>query len=269
MKTSIKTVALALSLGALLFSSVQHSKAVVSAGPSHAATLPRLQLPYDEINAYFDGAKWVSGGIQCDGGREVTIVKPVGKSSAIRLMTFPKSEPTQKTELTLNQKGEPDCGMMKCFSTYVGPGSRQRYVIRESNYRDDEAYWIHTIGIGKGRAAESNIDDCRWLERERVALITGMRSIYVTQDESGGLVYKSYNFKGASAEPSTTVKNGKHELDSARGIESFTFTSGEFTYVVNVSTSEKRPFAEVLVKKNGDTIQNEHCLAYSYAKKAN
>jgi hypothetical protein len=158
--------------------------------------------------------------------------------------------------------------MMKCFSTYVGPSSRQRHVIMESNYRDDESYWIHTISIGKGRAAENNMDDCRWLERARVALITGMRSIYVTQDESGGLEYKSYNFKGASAEPSTTVKNGKHELDSARGIESFTFTNGEFTYIINMSTSEKRPFAEVLVKKNGETIQKEHCLAYSYARKA-
>jgi hypothetical protein len=31
--------------------------------------------------------------------------------------------------------------------------------------------------------------------------------------------------------------------------------------------SEKRPFAEVLVKKNGETIQKERGLSYAYAKK--
>jgi hypothetical protein len=236
---------------------------------SDAANLANAQLPYEEMNAYYDGAKWVSGATQCDGSREVTIVKPIGKSeTAIRLTSFPKSAPLQKTELTLRRKGDPDCGMMKCFSTYVTPGSRQRYVIMESNYRDEEAYWIHGVSVGKGKAAENKMDECRWLERARVALITEARSIYVTQTEAGGLEYKSYNHKGAGTEPSTTVKNGKSELIPSNGNESFTFKNGEFTYVINVSTSEEHPFAEVLVKKNGATIQKERCLAYSYAKKS-
>jgi hypothetical protein len=268
MKPIIKAIGLAVSVSALLFSSTQRLQGTVSAGHSNATTLGEMQLPYEEINAYYDGSRWISGGTQCDGGREVTIVKPVGKSSTMRVTTFQKSEPRRKTELTLRQKGEPDCGMMKCFSTYVAPGSRQRYVVMESNYRDEEAYWIHTVQMGKGKAAENNMDECRWLERTRVALITEQRSIYVTQTESGGLEYKSYNHKGASKEPSTTVKDGKQELDSARGIESFTFKNGGFTNVVNVSMSEVHPFAEVLVKKNGEMIQKEKCLAYAYAKKA-
>lgn len=269
MKTIIKAIGLAVSVSALLISSTSHSQGTSSNGSSIVPTLASAQYPYEEINAYYDGAKWVGGGTQCDGSREITIVKPVGKSNAIRLTIFPKSQPTQKTELTLRQKGDPDCGMMKCYSTYVAPGSNQRYVIMDSNYRDEDAYWIHAVMVGKGKAAESNMDECRWLERTRVALITEMRSIYVTQNEAGGLEYKSFNHKGASTEPSVIVKDGKRELDSAKGIESFTFTNGEFTYVVNVSTSEKRPFAEVLVKKNGETIQKERSLAYSYAKKSN
>jgi hypothetical protein len=268
METIIKAIGLAVSVSALLLSATQHSQGTIAAGRSDAMTLVNAQYPYQEINAYYDGAKWVGGGIQCDGSREVTIVKPVGKSSNVRVTTFPKSEPVHKTELMLRQKGDPDCGMMKCFTNYAAPNSRQRYVIMESNYRDEEAYWIHTIEIGKGKAAESNLDECRWLERTRVALITEMRSIYVTQTESGGLEYRSFNYKGAGTEPSVTVKDGKHELDSAKGIESFTFTNGEYTYVVNVSTSEKRPFAEVLVKKNGETVQKERGLSYTYAKKS-
>jgi hypothetical protein len=267
MGTILKAIGLVVSAGALLLSSTHYSPGKISAGHSSPA-LANPQLPYEEINAYYDGMKWIGGGVQCDGSREVTIVKPVGQSNAVRVMTFPKSAPTRKTEVMLRQKGEPDCGMMKCFATYVAPRSTQRYVIMESNYRDEEAYWVHTVEIGKGRAAENNMNECRWMERTRVALITDARSIYVTQDESGGLEYKSFNHKGARKEPSTTVKNGKAEFDSAKGVESFTFTSGEFTYVINVGASEKRPFAEVLVKKNGETIQKEHCLAYSYAKKS-
>lgn len=269
MKTVFKAVGLAVSVCALLLSSTQHSRGTISAVRSDAAGLVEAQLPYEEINAYYDGTKWVSGATQCDGSREVTILKPIGESgSGIRLTSFQKRAPLQKTELTLRQKGDPDCGMMKCYSTYVAPGSRHRYVIMESNYRDDEAYWIHGVSVGKGKAAENNMDECRWMERARVALITDARSIYVTQDESGGLEYKSYNHKGAGAKPSTVVKDGKQEMDSARGIDTFTFTNGEFTYVVSVGTSEKKPFAEVLVKKNGATIQKEHCLVYSYSRKS-
>ena len=267
MKTIIKAVGLIVSASALLLSSTQHSQGTISTGRFDATPLVAVQYPYEEINAYYNGAKWVRGGIQCDGSHEITIVKPVGKSRSVRVMMFPKSRPTHKTEFTLRQKGEPDCGMMKCFSTYVAPGSSKPYVIMESNYRDEEAYWIHAVQMGKGKEAESQMDECRWLERTRVALLTEQRSIYVTQTEADGLEYKSFNYKGATSEPSVTVKDGKSKLDSAKGIETFTFTNGEYTYELNVSTSEKRPFAEVLVKKNGVTIQKERCLGYSYAKK--
>jgi hypothetical protein len=268
MRPIIKAIGLAVSVSALLLTSTQHSQGTISAARLDAAGFVEAQLPYEEINAYYDGAKWVS-----DGSREVTIIKPISKpigesGSTIRLTSFQKSAPMQKTELTLRQEGDPDCGMMKCFLTYVAPGSSQHYVIMESNYRDEDAYWIHGVSVGKGKAAEDHMDDCRWLERARVALITDARSIYVTQTEAGGFEYQSYNHNGTGAEPSTVVKNGKHQLNRARGVESFTFTSGEFTYVVNVGASEKRPFAEVLVKKNGATIQKEHCLVYSYSRKS-
>ncbi len=267
MKTILKAFGLTLSVSALLLSSTRHSQGTSPAGRSGATTLAGAQYPYEEINAYYNGTRWVSGGTQCDGSREVTIVKPAGNLNTVRVTCFLKSQPTRKTELTFRLKGDPDCGMMKCYSTYVAPGSNRRYVIMDSNYRDEEAYWIHAVMIGKGKAAENNMDECRWHERTRVALITEMRSIYVTQNEAGALEYQSFNHKGAGAEPSATAKDGKSNLDPAKGIESFTFKNGEYTYEVNVSTSAERPFAEVLVKKNGETIQRERCLVYSYAKK--
>jgi hypothetical protein len=264
MKTAIKALGLAISVSALALSGTLKPQASTKdlSGPTSA-----VQLPYEEVNAFADGAKWVSGSTQCDGSRNITILKPIGTSNSIHLMSFPKSEPARRSEITMRQKGDPDCGMMKCYSTYLA-SSGLRYVIMDSNYRDEDAYWLHAVMVGKGKDAEGKLDECRWIERTRVAIVTELRTIYITQNEAGGLEYKTFNYKGAAADPSVTVKDGKSRLDRAKGIESFTFTNGDYAYEVTVGISEKKPLAEVLVKKNGATIQTEDCLAYSYARKA-
>lgn len=264
MKAAITALGLVISVCALTFSGTFKPQA--STNDSSGATAA-MQLPYEEVNAFADGAKWVGGSTQCDGSREITILKPIGKTNSTRLMSFPKSEPARRSEITMRLKGDPDCGMMKCYSTYLA-SSGLRYVIMDSNYRDEDAYWIHAVMVGKGKDAEGKMDECRWIERTRVAIVTELRTVYITQNEAGGLEYQTFNFKGASTEPSVTVKNGTSKMDSARGAESFTFTNGEYAYEVTVGISEKKASAAVLVKKNGATIQTEHCLAYSYARKA-
>lgn len=276
MKTSIKAVGLFVSVSVLLLTSAQPSTGTMSAARSKLFKTGGQSLPtptinvtlqaFKEFRGYFTGTKWIQGGIQCDGDGEVIIVTPYGGPRSLDVISFPKQNPSQKSRLKLRQKGDDDCGMMKCYSTYVAPGSR--FVIQESHYLDDEAFWTVQYHIGKGRKAEANMEDCRWLERSHVALLTEMRSIYVTESEAGELEYSSFNYREDPEEPSVKIKGGKQHLDKSKGIESFTFTNGEYTYEVNVSTSEKRPFAEVLVKKNGATIQKEHCLIYTYANRS-
>src|SRR5262244_1440452 len=121
MNNAIKATAIVAALAALAF----------GLRPAPVLRNAHVQLPYVEINAYFDGGKWANGSTQCDGPREVTIIKPIENSQHIHLTSFFKSAPARKTDLTLRQKGESNCGMMKCYTTYVGPA---QYVVMDSNY---------------------------------------------------------------------------------------------------------------------------------------
>lgn len=234
--------------------------ALASRPSRSVGTVP--QLPYEEVNAYFDGAKWSSGSTQCDATREVTIIKPIGQSNSVRWTSFQKATPARKTDLTLRQKGDPDCGMMKCYTTYVGPAS---YIVMDSNYRDEDAYWTHAVEIGKGKSPGQPLGECRWMERTRVALVTEARTIYITQENNGSLTYQTFNYKAASKAPSLVVKKGTSSVNSDG--ETFTFNNAGYTYEVKVGGSDK-PFAEVSVKKDGAVVQKERVLAYTYAKKS-
>jgi hypothetical protein len=217
---------------------------------------------FKEYNFYYDGTKWVPGWFQCDTAREVAIFREGGYES------FPKRQPSQKTFLSLKQAEEPDCGMMKCYYTFAAQD--KAVVVRESHYKDDEAFWTVQYAMSISPKTESNPkeQDCRWFERTRLAVITDRRSIYVTESEKGKLEYQSYNYEQSSDRPAVMLKGGAHTFDKSKGIETFTFQKAEYTYVLNVSAIESQPFVEVLVKKNGALVQQERCLSYTYLKKS-
>lgn len=219
-----------------------------------------------EYNFYYNGTRWVQGWLQCDAGRDVMIFGS-GRGKTVRYESFLKRQPMQKSVLNLYTKEEPDCGMMKCYYTLVASG--KTVAVRESHYKDEEASWTNqysiTISSGKGRTLPEQ--ECRWLERTRLAVITERRSIYVTESETGDLQYQSYNYQNADATPSLTLKGGTRSADTRKGTETFTFQNRDYFYVLNVSTLESRPFVEVLVKKKGATVQQERPLSYTYLKK--
>ncbi len=220
-----------------------------------------------EYNYRYDGARWVPGWFQCDAGQEVMIFGAAGKNGSLRYESFPKRQPSRKTVLGLHQKEEPDCGMMKCNYTLTAPA--QTVNVRESHYKDEGAYWTSqywvVISRGKGRTLPER--QCRWFERTRLAVTTDRRNIYVTENESGELEYQSYNYRQAGANPSVTLKGGTASFDERRKAESFTFQSGDYQYILTVSSEASRPFVEVLVKKRGILVQQERCVSYTYLKK--
>ena len=222
---------------------------------------------FKEYNYYYNGTKWVPTWFQCDEAREVAIFSTEGKGKTYHYESFPKSNPSQKTVMTFRQKGEDDCGMMKCYSTLAAPG--HSLVVFSSNYKDDDRVWTAAHSFVR-RAGEAEIPgrDCRMMDRSRLAVITDRRSIYVSENEKGVLEYRSFNFNQASNKPSVMLKGGTSSIDKSKEIETFTFQSGEYAYVLNVSTNEQRPFVEVLVKKNGAVVQTEKSLSYNYLKKS-
>jgi hypothetical protein len=230
-----------------------------------SSSMPERQgvAGFKEYNYYYDGAKWVEGWFQCELNKRLAVFTA---NHALRY--FPKSQPSQVTSLSIKQTEEPDCGMMKCYYNFSTEGGGQT-VVMESHYKDDESYWTvqYTLSLTQGGQTLAEEEQCRWFERTRLAVVTDRRSIYVTQGRANQLEYRSFNFDQSSDNPSVDVKRGVRSLDKTRGVETFTFTKGEYVYVLNVSTIEKRPSVEVLVKKNGAVVQKERCLSYTYLKK--
>lgn len=222
---------------------------------------------FKEYNYYYNGAKWVPAWFQCDEDREVAIFSEGSERKPYHYESFPKSHPAQKTTLTFRQKGEADCGMMKCYFTLVAPG--KSLVVFQSNYKDDERVWTtgHSFVKSAGEAALPG-RDCRMMDRSRLAVITDRRSIYVSESEKGELEYRSYNYDKASDKPSVMLTGGTSSIDKSKEVETFTFQGGEYSYVLNVSTNQRRPFVEVSVKKNGALVQAEKSLSYNYLKKS-
>jgi hypothetical protein len=221
----------------------------------------KQQLELKEYNYYYDGAKWVKAWFQCEMNRNVAIF-----TGDTGLRYFSKRQPSQATTLSIKQQGESDCGMMKCYYNYSVKGGG-KVVVMESNYRDEEAYWTtnHTVSIVRGRERIANETACNWLERTRLAVITDRRSIYVTENEKGGFEYSSFNFAQAPSKPSVKLTGGTRT--EANGIETFSFKSNGYEYVLNVSRVEAKPSVEVLVKKEGSLVQREKCLSYTYLQK--
>jgi hypothetical protein len=240
--------------------------AAESTGPLALTPTSQGVADFKEYDFYYNGTKWVPDWFQCDEAREVAIVSTEGKGKTFRYESFPKSNPSRKTVLTFRQVGDDDCGMMKCYSTLKAPG--RTLVVFTSNYRDDDGPWTTGHSFVKQNIGDLPGRDCRMMDRSRLAVITDRRSIYVSESDKGVLEYRSYDYDHPSDKPSVMLTGGTSSIDKGKGVETFTFQSGEYAYVLSVSTDEKRPSVEVLVKKNGALVQTEKCLSYNYLKKS-
>ena len=234
--------------------------------PSTIVPQPVSQSQLKEYSFRYDGANWIQNWFQCDAPDEVMLLGS-GRGKSTRFESFPKGQPSQKTVLSLSQKEEPDCGMMKCYYTFVAPG--KSFQVYESHYLDDEASWNsrYTITVTRGKGRTLPEEECRWFERMRLGIVTDRRTIYVTESTSGDLQYQSFNYQKSSDTPSVTLKGGTRSVDARKGTEVYTFQSGDYSYVLNVSSTESRPFAEVLIKKSNKLVQRERILSYTFVKK--
>jgi hypothetical protein len=110
---------------------------------------------------------------------------------------------------------------------------------------------------------------CRWLARTRLIAFSDRRSLAITEDADGDLIYTTFNFAdAAAAQPidlsdggrSTTFSlevRGGEEMVTPSGAE-YRFENGEYAYVVTAPT-EGQAHLEVL--RGGRSIQTEPLIA--------
>ncbi|MEJ0061425.1 MAG: hypothetical protein WDM79_18515 [Terricaulis sp.] len=110
---------------------------------------------------------------------------------------------------------------------------------------------------------------CRWLARTRLLAFTDRRSLAITEDEDGDLIYTTFNFAdAATAQPidlsdggrSTTFSlevRGGEEMVTPAGAQ-YRFENGEYAYVVAAPAPGG---ARLEMLRSGRSIQTEPLIA--------
>lgn len=113
---------------------------------------------------------------------------------------------------------------------------------------------------------------CRWLPRTRVMGFTGRRTIVVSEDRDGDLIYTSYDFaSAAAAAPVELTENGRSttfSLEARNGGETVGAEQTQYHFQADVETeiivtlTRARP-GNVQVRRHGPTpLQTEGLIAF-------
>lgn len=126
----------------------------------------------------------------------------------------------------------------------------------------------YTTPITSVRLGRTDMD-CRWMPRTRLMGITGRRTVVIHEDGDGDLIYSTYDFPASARAQrvelsenartttfSVEVRDGEEHVN-VEGSE-FVFTNGGYRYTMRAMHGP----AEVLVARDGRTIQTEPLLAY-------
>lgn len=129
----------------------------------------------------------------------------------------------------------------------------------------------YTAPFTSVRLGEREIS-CRWLPRTRLIGFTGRRTIVVSEDGDGDLLYHAYDFAtAAEAQPIEIAENGRtttFSLEARDGSETmnaegsrFVFQADAETEIIVVSGRDGR--GRVDVRRHGPTpVQSEDLIAY-------
>jgi hypothetical protein len=121
------------------------------------------------------------------------------------------------------------------------------------------------------RLGEQDIS-CRWVPRTRLMGFTGRRTIVVSEDGDGDLIYHSYDFAAtAQAQQIEIAENGRtttFSLEARDGVENMDADGSRFQFQTDVETeiivvSGRDGRGRVDVRRHGpEPLQSEDLIAY-------
>jgi hypothetical protein len=112
---------------------------------------------------------------------------------------------------------------------------------------------------------------CRWMPRTRLMGFTGRRTIVVSEDQDGDLLYHSYDFASAAAAQSIEVsENGRtstFSLEARDGQEQVGPNGATYTFQADAETTitvvTENGAGRVEVRRHGpQAVQTEDLVAY-------
>lgn len=191
-----------------------------------------------------------------------------GRTARVAQYAKPTGEIVQRTEYGL---GEGD-GAAGSIHTPLIQNGAEAGAIREINADALETPGsAYTPVYSSVRLGDREIS-CRWLPRTRLMGFTGRRTIVVSEDGDGDLLYHSYDFASAAeAQPIEVSENGRtttFSLEVRDGAETLTPEGTRYAFRADVETDisvtlDPAGVGRVTVSRHGpDAVQTEDLIAY-------
>jgi hypothetical protein len=185
----------------------------------------------------------------------------------------PNGELVQRTQYTITGE-EGAAGSV--FTSLTQNGAEAGHVRQINPGMLETPGSAYTLRYTSVRIGDRDVS-CRWMPRTRVFGFTGRRSFVVHEDQSGDLIYTTYDFANAAeAQPIDQSENGRTTTFSAEvrdGAENVQPTGTEYRFegqsgFVYTITLAPDGTGRLDVSQNGAAVQSEPLVAYQQGQAA-
>lgn len=191
-----------------------------------------------------------------------------GLTARVAQYSKPTGEIVQRTEYGL---GDNDGAAGSIYTPLIQNGAEVGAIRQINSGVLETPGAAYTPVYSSVRLGERDIS-CRWLPRTRLMGFTGRRTIVVSEDGDGDLMYHSYDFAtAAEAQPIDVSENGRtttFSLEVRDGTEVLSPEGTRYEFRADVETDisvsiDRAGVARVEVRRHGpQPVQTEDLIAY-------
>jgi hypothetical protein len=191
-----------------------------------------------------------------------------GSTARVAQYSKPTGEIVQRTEYQL---GEGDGAAGSIYTPLLQNGAEAGAIRQINSGMLETPASAYTEVYSSVRIGDRDIS-CRWMPRTRIMGFTGRRSIVVSEDADGDLLYHSYDFAtAADAQPIDLSENGRtstFSLEVRDGAENTAAEGTTYAFRADVETDisvliDRAGVASVTVRRHGSTpVQTENLISY-------
>ena len=197
-----------------------------------------------------------------------------GTTARVAQYEKPSGAIVQRTEYAI---GEREGAAGSLYTTLMQNGAEAGAIRQVNPGMLETPASAYTTPFTSVRLGDRDIS-CRWLPRTRLMGFTGRRTIVVSEDQDGDLLYHSYDFSGAAEAQAIEVsENGRtttFSLEARDGQEQVSPNGARYTFQADSETtilvSAEHGVGRVEVRRHGpDPVQTEDLIAYIEGGAAN
>lgn len=190
-----------------------------------------------------------------------------GATARVAQYEKPTGAIVQRTEYTI---GDEEGAAGSVYTTLLQNGAEAGAIRQINSGVLETPTAAYTLPFTSARIGERDLS-CRWMPRTRLMGFTGRRTIVVSEDQDGDLLYHSYDFASAAdAQAIDVSENGRtttFSLEARDGQEAVSPAGARYTFQADsettITVSAENGAAHVEVRRHGpEPVQTEDLIAY-------